>query len=139
MTTTRSHFTFHVDKSAKGSANGESIVEHVASVEDYEVALATFRAACQRWPSIPITLRQGPQLIENSRGLRMAWSGKGREKWILVLAWIGPSGALTASSIPHFESKQACENALNVLKSRVTWGSNVDLIGTCVSAKWPPD
>jgi hypothetical protein len=33
-------------------------VEHVAGVEDYQIALATFRAACQRWPGIPITLRQ---------------------------------------------------------------------------------
>jgi hypothetical protein len=28
--------------------DGESIVEHVAGVEDYQVALATYRAACQR-------------------------------------------------------------------------------------------
>src|SRR5262249_5483843 len=28
-------------------------------VEDYQVALATFRAACERWPNTPITLRQG--------------------------------------------------------------------------------
>jgi len=30
-------------------ANGESIVEHVAGIEDYQVALVTYRAACQRW------------------------------------------------------------------------------------------
>ena len=30
--------------------DGESIVEHIAGVEDYQVALATFRAACERWP-----------------------------------------------------------------------------------------
>jgi hypothetical protein len=30
------------------SFTGESIVEHVAGVEDYPVALATFLAACQR-------------------------------------------------------------------------------------------
>jgi len=28
-----------------------------AGVEDYQVALATYRAACERWPGIPITLR----------------------------------------------------------------------------------
>jgi hypothetical protein len=49
MTTTRTHFTFRPD--------GESIVEHVAGVEDYQVALATLRAACQRWPGTPIMLR----------------------------------------------------------------------------------
>jgi len=29
----------------------------VASVEDYQVALATYRAAVERWPGTPITLR----------------------------------------------------------------------------------
>ena len=55
MTTTRTQFTFRVDT---WTPDGESIVEHVAGVEDYQVALAAFRAACQRWPGIPITLRQ---------------------------------------------------------------------------------
>jgi hypothetical protein len=50
--------------------DGESIVEHVAGVEDYQVALATYRAACERWPGTPITLRQGARVIEDSRGLR---------------------------------------------------------------------
>jgi hypothetical protein len=36
--------------------SGDSIVEHVAGVEDYQVALATYRAACERWPGTPITL-----------------------------------------------------------------------------------
>jgi hypothetical protein len=39
-------------------SSGNSIVEHVAGVEDYQVALATYRAACERWPGTPITLRQ---------------------------------------------------------------------------------
>jgi hypothetical protein len=52
--------------------DGESIVEHVAGVEDYQVAAATYRAACQRWPSIPITLRQGARVIQDSRRLRTA-------------------------------------------------------------------
>jgi len=33
--------------------DGESIVDHVAGVEDYQVALATYRAACERWPARP--------------------------------------------------------------------------------------
>jgi hypothetical protein len=41
-------------------------------VEDYQIALATYRAACERWPSTPITLRQGSRVIEDSRRLRMA-------------------------------------------------------------------
>ena len=45
MTTTRTQFTFRVDT---WTPDGESTVEHVAGVEDYQVALAAFRAACQR-------------------------------------------------------------------------------------------
>ena len=56
MTTLRTHFTFRVDT---WTPDGESIVEHVAGIEDYQVALATYRAACERWPGTPITLRQG--------------------------------------------------------------------------------
>jgi hypothetical protein len=56
MSTTRTQFTFRVDT---WTPDGESIVEHVAGIEDYQVALVTYRAACQRWPGIPITLRQG--------------------------------------------------------------------------------
>jgi hypothetical protein len=39
--TTRTHFSFRVDT---WTPDGESIVEHVAGVEDYQIALATFRA-----------------------------------------------------------------------------------------------
>jgi hypothetical protein len=35
---TRTHFTFRIDM---WTANGESIVEHVAGVEDYQVAPPT--------------------------------------------------------------------------------------------------
>jgi hypothetical protein len=42
--TTRTHFSFRVDT---WTPDGESIVEHVAGVEDYQVALATFRTACE--------------------------------------------------------------------------------------------
>ena len=47
-------------------SDGESIVEHVAGVEDYQVALATYRAACERWPGTPISLRQGARVIEEA-------------------------------------------------------------------------
>jgi hypothetical protein len=64
MTTFRTHFTFRVDT---WTPDGESIVEHVAGIEDYQVALATYRAACERWPGTPITLRHGARVIEDSR------------------------------------------------------------------------
>jgi len=43
-------------------------------VEDFELATATYRAACKRWPDIPITLRQGARVIEDSRHLRVVSS-----------------------------------------------------------------
>jgi len=46
MSKLRTHFTFRVDT---WTPDGESIVEHVAGVEDYQVALATYRAACELW------------------------------------------------------------------------------------------
>ena len=74
-TTTRTHFTFRVDM---WTPDGESIVEQVASVEDYQVALVTYRAAVERWPGTPITLRQGARVIADSRRTRTAsWSDKG--------------------------------------------------------------
>jgi hypothetical protein len=63
---TKTHSPFRVDT---WTPDGESIVEHVAGVEDYQVALATYRAACERWPGTP-TLRHGARVIEDSRRLR---------------------------------------------------------------------
>jgi hypothetical protein len=45
MTTTRTHFPFRIDV---WTANGESIVEHVAGVKDYELA---HRKACPTRPN----------------------------------------------------------------------------------------
>jgi hypothetical protein len=73
---TRMRFAFRVDT---WTPDAESIVEQVAGIEDYELARATFRAACERWPGIPITLRQGARVIEDSRRLRIAWSDTGRQ------------------------------------------------------------
>jgi hypothetical protein len=64
----RTHFTFRVDT---WTPDGESIVEHVAGVEDYQVAFATYRAAYERWPGTPITLRQDARGFEDSRRLRV--------------------------------------------------------------------
>jgi hypothetical protein len=38
---------------------------------DREVAMATYRAACQRGSNAAITLRQGARVIEDSRRLRL--------------------------------------------------------------------
>jgi hypothetical protein len=65
MTTFRTHFTFRVD-----TWTPDGIVEH-AGIEDYQVARATYRAACERWPGTPVTLRHGARVIEDSRRLRV--------------------------------------------------------------------
>jgi len=54
-------------------------VEHIAGIEDYQVALTTYRAAVERWPGTPITLRQGARVLEDSRRLRLTWSDKGQQ------------------------------------------------------------
>jgi hypothetical protein len=43
---TKTHFAFRVDI---WDDTGNSIVEHVAGVDDFEVAEATYRAAVARW------------------------------------------------------------------------------------------
>jgi hypothetical protein len=89
MTTMRTHFAFRIDT---WTAGGESIVEHVAGVEDYQVALATYRAACERWPRTPITLRQGARVIEDSRRLRLVYGRFVRNLRALAMeAWYHPS------------------------------------------------
>jgi hypothetical protein len=45
---------------------GDSIVEHVAGVDDFEVAEATYRAAVARWPAARITLRQGIRVVHDT-------------------------------------------------------------------------
>jgi hypothetical protein len=65
----RPHFAHRVDA---WDDEGENVIEHLAGVEDFEVAMATYRAACQRWPNAAITLRQGARVIEDSRRTRLA-------------------------------------------------------------------
>jgi hypothetical protein len=64
MNDTRTHFSFRVDL---WDEPGVNVIEHVAGVKYYEVALATFQAACRRWPAARITLRQGTRILEDSR------------------------------------------------------------------------
>jgi hypothetical protein len=52
---------------------GDRIVEHVADVDDFEVAEAIYRAAVTRWPRARITLRRcmipgnAPALLRSAR------------------------------------------------------------------------
>jgi hypothetical protein len=47
-------------------ATGENLIERIAGVSDYLVALGTYRAAVQRWPKDKITLRNRARVIERS-------------------------------------------------------------------------
>jgi hypothetical protein len=52
---TKTYFTVRVDV-WDSAANG--ILEHIAGIDDFEVAQATYWAAVARWPAARITLRQ---------------------------------------------------------------------------------
>jgi hypothetical protein len=73
----RTRFAYRIDM---WDAEGENIIEHLAGVEDLQVAKATYLAACQRWPGTPITLRQGPRVIEDSRQMRLVWVRRAADK-----------------------------------------------------------
>ena len=42
------------------------IIERIAGVSDYQVAVETYRAAVGRWPGAKITLRNRARVIERS-------------------------------------------------------------------------
>ena len=53
-------------RSGRGDDTGNSIVEHVAGVDDFEVAEATYRAGVARWPAARIALRRGIQVVRDT-------------------------------------------------------------------------
>jgi hypothetical protein len=55
------------------STTGDSIVEHVAGVDDFEVAEVTYRAAVARWPTARITLRQGARVVHIAERPKHEW------------------------------------------------------------------
>ena len=59
---TRFHFLYRIDM---WSSDDAKVIEHLAGVEDFKVAMATYRAACERWPGRTITLSQGARVIES--------------------------------------------------------------------------
>jgi hypothetical protein len=67
--TTRRAFAHRIDL---WDASGENILEQLAEIEDFELAMATYRAACERWPGANITLRAGATVIEDTRRVRTA-------------------------------------------------------------------
>jgi hypothetical protein len=47
-------------------ATGANLIEQIAAVGDYLVALATYHAAVRRWPAAKITLRNRARVIEKT-------------------------------------------------------------------------
>src|SRR5262245_55950414 len=64
---TRFHFLYRIDMCRSDDAK---VIEHLAGVEDFKVAMATYRAACERWPGRTITLSQGARVIESPIRMR---------------------------------------------------------------------
>jgi hypothetical protein len=60
---TKTHFAFRVDI---WDDAGDSIVEHVAGADDFQVAEAIYCAAIARWPTARIALRQGARVVHES-------------------------------------------------------------------------
>jgi hypothetical protein len=63
----RIHFKHRLDML---DAKGE-ILEHLAGVDDFELADALYEAALKRWPKANITLRAGARVIHDSRRPRL--------------------------------------------------------------------
>ena len=55
-------------------ACGGNIIHHIAILDDLELAMAAYEAACKQWPGEAITLRQGARIIKADR--RNALRGK---------------------------------------------------------------
>jgi hypothetical protein len=60
----RTTFSFRIDR---WDRDGNTVMDHVAAVENLMVAMAAYEAACRHWPGETITLRQGVRIIEDSR------------------------------------------------------------------------
>jgi hypothetical protein len=61
---TKTSFAFRVDV---WDGAGDCIVAHVAGVDDFETAVATYwAAAVRRWPKAKIILRQGARVVIRS-------------------------------------------------------------------------
>ena len=47
------------------------VLEHLANVESFELARASYLAALELWPRAPIMLRQGARVVLDSRKPRL--------------------------------------------------------------------
>ena len=63
MTVTQNPLAYRIER---GDPSGKG-VQQVATADDLTIALAVYKAACERWPNNCLTLRQGARVIADSR------------------------------------------------------------------------
>jgi hypothetical protein len=51
----------------KSDTSGGNIIQHIANMNDLELAMAAYEAACKQWPGEIVTLRQGAHIIKATR------------------------------------------------------------------------
>ena len=64
MTISETDFAYRIDR---WDTYGGNIIHHIAIIDDLELAMAAYEAACKRWPGEAITLRQGARIIKATR------------------------------------------------------------------------
>jgi hypothetical protein len=64
MTTAETDFAYRIDRWDSYRGN---IIQHIANMNDLELAMAAYEAACKVWPGKLITLRQGARIIRSTR------------------------------------------------------------------------
>src|SRR5262249_43752609 len=56
MTCAETEFAYRIDR---WDTTGGNIIQNIANMNDLELAMAAYEAACKQWPGEVITLRQG--------------------------------------------------------------------------------
>jgi hypothetical protein len=61
MTISETDFAYRLDRWDTYVGN---IIHHIANIDDLELAMAAYEAACKRWPGEAIALQQGARIIK---------------------------------------------------------------------------
>ena len=121
----RAHFAHRIDA---WTDDGESIVEHLAGVEDFEVALATYRAARDRWPEAVreknaclVRGRDDSNHWEPPRASRRPLAGRANTKRRVrgTIESDRPSPPMSARPLPKFTSAKIVRSPLYVLTGSI--------------------
>ena len=63
QTKTNTHFQFRLDL---WDADGNEVLEHIAGIDDFKVAMGAYQAALTRWPHARVILRHGARTVQDS-------------------------------------------------------------------------